>query len=124
MSYSENYKNPKWQKKRLEVLNRDEFTCQSCHSTEKTLNIHHCVPYRKGAMPYDYKNDELVTFCEDCHKEISEKIRYCMAIIMDRCWCTSSADEISKVIGTLNGIMPNELVQLYKLIKKHLNGTG
>ena len=30
MNYSEQLKSPKWQKKRLEIMQRDKFTCQLC----------------------------------------------------------------------------------------------
>lgn len=66
-SYSEKLKDPKWQKKRLEILNRDEFTCQSCFDNESTLHIHHKV-YNKDCEPWDIDNESLITLCEDCHE--------------------------------------------------------
>ena len=45
MAYSEKLKNPKWQKKRLEILNRDNFTCIKCGDKETTLQIHHFKYY-------------------------------------------------------------------------------
>ena len=30
MGYSEKLKDPRWQKKRLEILERDNFRCQYC----------------------------------------------------------------------------------------------
>jgi hypothetical protein len=68
-TYYEKLKDPRWQRKRLEVMNRDDFTCLSCGSKDKTLNVHHKT-YRKGAEPWDYDNDNFATYCEDCHKEI------------------------------------------------------
>ena len=41
MTYKEKLLDPRWQKKRLEILNRDNFTCQCCGDDKKTLNIHH-----------------------------------------------------------------------------------
>ena len=41
MKYIDKLKNPKWQKKRLEILNRDEFKCCYCNDTETELQIHH-----------------------------------------------------------------------------------
>ncbi|STC97856.1 MULTISPECIES: HNH endonuclease [Elizabethkingia] len=64
--YLEKLKDPRWQKKRLEVLNRDEFTCMSCYSSDKTLHVHH-FNY-KGIDPWDTPTEELITLCEDCHK--------------------------------------------------------
>lgn len=71
MTYSQILKNPKWQKKRLEILQRDDFTCQKCFDTETTLHVHHCY-YRTGKKPWEYENTSLVTLCEDCHAEETE----------------------------------------------------
>lgn len=64
--YSDKFKDPRWQKKRLDILNRDEWTCQICFDTENTLHVHHRY-YLKGKDPWDYDNNVLVTLCEDCH---------------------------------------------------------
>lgn len=66
--YSEQLKSPKWQKRRLEILNRDKFTCQICGSTEKTLHVHHTI-YIPGRNIWEYEDDQLITLCEDCHAE-------------------------------------------------------
>ena len=63
-AYSEKLKNPKWQRKRLEVLNRDNFTCQHCKDTETELHVHH-LKYKKE--PYNADLDDLVTLCKECH---------------------------------------------------------
>lgn len=70
-NYSEKLKDPRWQKKRLEIFQRDKFTCQSlgCGSTEKTLHIHHLI-YQKGLEPWEYNEKFLLTLCEDCHADI------------------------------------------------------
>lgn len=64
MKYIDKLKNPKWQKKRLEILQRDEFTCCYCNDTETELQIHH-LKYNKE--PWDAKNEHLITLCKDCH---------------------------------------------------------
>lgn len=63
-AYSEKLKNPKWQRKRLEALNRDNFTCQHCKDTETELHVHH-LKYKKE--PFDADLEDLVTLCKDCH---------------------------------------------------------
>lgn len=68
-AYSELLKSPKWQKKRLEILNRDSFTCKKCGDTETTLHIHH-IEYHKGKKPWEYENQHLDTLCSECHKHI------------------------------------------------------
>lgn len=65
-TYSEKLKDPRWQKKRLEILNRDKFKCQSCGNGELTLHVHH-TKYIRGNDPWDYKDNFLVTLCELCH---------------------------------------------------------
>lgn len=65
--YWEQLRDPRWQKKRLEIMQRDEFTCQDCGDTGKTLNVHHGY-YAKGMAPWEYEDATLHTLCEDCHK--------------------------------------------------------
>lgn len=67
-TYAEMYRDPRWQRKRLEVMERAGFACQECSSTTKTLNVHHRL-YRKGAAPWAYEDSELMCLCEDCHSE-------------------------------------------------------
>lgn len=69
MSYSEYLKDPRWQKKRLEIFERDEWECRGCFDTTKTLHVHH-THYEKGLKPWEYENYSLITLCEDCHKRM------------------------------------------------------
>ena len=76
--YSDSLKDPRWQKKRLEILNRDDWTCQICGSKDKMLHVHH-ISYVKGRKPWEYENDLLITLCEKCHaddKKNREEIYY------------------------------------------------
>lgn len=73
MTYSEKLKSPKWQKKRLEIMQRDNFKCRSCSSVDKQLQIHHIIYINKYKNPWDYSNEFLITLCEDCHKYESEE---------------------------------------------------
>ena len=65
-TYSEKLKNPLWQKKRLEILQRDDFTCQHCGDVKNTLHVHH-LAYLKFMDPWEYEPEYLVTLCEKCH---------------------------------------------------------
>ena len=65
-TYSEMLKDPRWQRKRLEILNRSNFTCEDCGAADKTLHVHH-KQYRKGALPWEYSDRELAALCEGCH---------------------------------------------------------
>lgn len=64
-TYYQKLQSPKWQKKRLEILNRDNFTCVKCGDTETQLHVHH-KKYTKE--PYDAPNKDLETLCKHCHK--------------------------------------------------------
>lgn len=70
-SYSELLQDPRWQKKRVEVLLRDEFRCQHCGNNEETLHVHH-LRYEKGKMPWEYDNSGLITLCHRCHEAESK----------------------------------------------------
>ena len=72
ISYIELLKDPRWQKKRLEILQRDNFTCQICPrtKTKSTLQVHH-KKYIKGKNPWEYENEDLITVCEQCHEIIT-----------------------------------------------------
>lgn len=65
-SYSDKLRHPKWQKKRLEILNRDGFCCRTCFDDEETLHVHHMV--YQGENPWETENKYLVTLCEYCHE--------------------------------------------------------
>lgn len=68
VSYKEQIKSPNWQKRRLDILNRDSFTCQICGDTETTLHVHHTI-YIPGRNIWEYEDDQLITICENCHEK-------------------------------------------------------
>lgn len=72
-NYSELLKNPKWQRKRLTIMNRDKWRCSLCWNKERTLHVHH-LKYIKGKKPWEYPNDYLMTLCEDCHEHVEFEI--------------------------------------------------
>jgi hypothetical protein len=67
MSYSDKLKDPRWQKKRLQILDRDDFTCRYCSDTETELHVHH-LEY--NGEPWQQSNDKLITLCKHCHYAI------------------------------------------------------
>lgn len=64
-AYAEKLKDPRWQKKRLEILSRDNWSCYWCGDTESTLHVHHTVYV--GENPWDTWDECLLTLCEGCH---------------------------------------------------------
>ena len=86
MSYSKKLKDPRWQKRRLDILSRDKFTCKLCLTETETLHVHH-KRYIKGGEPWDAPDSALVTLCETCHSEeagMSEAISELVDMIRDR----------------------------------------
>ncbi len=67
MTYSEKLRDPRWQKLRLKILERDNWRCVLCSGADKNLQVHHVV-YRKKE-PWDYPEYLYQTLCEDCHEE-------------------------------------------------------
>lgn len=73
--YSELLKDPRWQKRRLEIMQRDNFTCQMCGNgltSGVPLNVHHYV-YHKGYLPWEYPDNDLITLCRECHHKLHKE---------------------------------------------------
>jgi hypothetical protein len=68
-SYSEKLKDPRWQKKRLEILERDQWMCRRCCDKTETLHVHH-TQYR--SEPWDVPSEFLLTLCKECHDRVEE----------------------------------------------------
>jgi len=82
MSYYDELKSPKWQKKRLEIMKRDNFECQFCGNGEKQLKVHHIV-YMPNTKLWEYDNELLITLCEEHHKEIHEMNKIFALVALD-----------------------------------------
>jgi len=73
-SWQRNYWLARWQNPRYGLrsltLRRDQYTCQACARTEHSsrLHAHHIVPH-KGDMSLFWNPANLMTLCEDCHRE-------------------------------------------------------
>lgn len=66
--YQKKLLDPRWQKKRLEILERDKWECFWCGDKTSTLHVHHLY-YMQEQEPWDYPVDALVTLCAECHEE-------------------------------------------------------
>lgn len=72
MDYKEQFSDPRWQKRRLEILQRDGFMCQKCGDNKTTLHVHHKF-YTDGKCVWEYGDAALITLCSECH-ELEEKL--------------------------------------------------
>jgi RNA-directed DNA polymerase len=52
-----------WQELRRQILERDQYACQNCHSRE-ILEVHHIKSRRQGGKDVP---ENLITWCENCH---------------------------------------------------------
>lgn len=66
-TYVELLRDPRWQKKRLEVLQSKDWACEACGVNDETLHVHH-KHYVQHREPWDYENIQLVVLCERCHQ--------------------------------------------------------
>lgn len=70
--YHQLLKDGRWQRRRLEIMQRDDFKCTKCGTTND-LNVHH-LRYIDGRKPWEYEDADLVTLCGDCHKATHEEM--------------------------------------------------
>lgn len=71
LQYWQKLQDPRWQRKRLEVLQRDHFTCRQCGDETRRLDVHHEY-YVSQRQPWEYPLSAYKTLCSECHKEIKE----------------------------------------------------
>ncbi len=72
MDYVEKLKDPRWQKRRLEMLEKASWKCEICMDDKNTLHVHH-LSYRDRQEPWEYDDGELVVLCHECHEIIHGK---------------------------------------------------
>lgn len=66
--YWQKLQDPRWQKKRLEILNEAGFECECCGDTKSQLQVHHGY-YEKGKEPWEYDDETLWCLCDRCHED-------------------------------------------------------
>lgn len=71
MTYSEKLKDPRWQRRRLELFANANWRCEYCSRRDKTIHAHH-IHYIKGRNPWEYPNELMAVLCSDCHAEKHE----------------------------------------------------
>lgn len=97
--YAQKLRDPRWQKKRLKILERDLWSCQQCGDTESTLHVHH-RRYSPGD-PWDAPDEWLLTLCEECHAEETEQLPVALKSLCDVMRTRFMADEISFIAWRL-----------------------
>jgi hypothetical protein len=103
MTYKEKLLNPKWQKKRLEIFQRDNYACQCCGDKENTLNVHH-RRYLKVESPWDYPDNLLVTLCVSCHEEETNFMQQYIEVIIEQLRDKFFSGDVLDLAAAINGI--------------------
>lgn len=101
-TYADKLKDPRWQKKRVHVLQRDEFTCQDCGGTRDTLHVHHCA--YTGMDPWDAPLNILLTLCDGCHErrqELENDAHTILGQIMARLKSDGRRSELDTLVSEL-----------------------
>jgi len=73
MEYWQKLKDPRWQKLRLEAMQKSDFCCDMCSDGKSTLNVHH-KEYFRGYEPWEYRIEQLAVLCEECHKNLHNNV--------------------------------------------------
>ena len=71
LSYAQLLKHPRWQRKRLKIMERDGSRCKKCRNTERQLHVHHLKYTAK--LPWLELNKNLSTYCYVCHMKTHKK---------------------------------------------------
>lgn len=79
-SYSDKLKDPRWQKTRLKIMERDGWKCVVCGNHEDTFHVHH-TRYERGKDPWDYSPELLITLCASCHECYHQNLDAAIAFV-------------------------------------------
>ena len=71
-SYKKKLLDPRWQKRRLQILERDFWMCMECGCKTRTLHVHN-LRYHPSGNPWESPDEDLTTFCDRCHKQAHNK---------------------------------------------------
>jgi len=99
--YSEKLKDPRWQKKRLQILERDNWACYWCGDKETTLHVHHL--WYQGRNPWDTEDEGLQTLCSECHDVNHLELSELEKNLIDCLRCRDRGDK--EVIKMLNSFI-------------------
>ena len=113
MTFTEQIKHPEWQKKRLQILKRDEFRCTNCDSKNDTLHVHHYL-YKTDKKIWEYEDKYLTTLCDVCHGNwhaMNDKIKEIL------CVDATTIIQFYEIFNLIKNESLYELMQIYKLIR-------
>ena len=100
LSYKEQLQHPNWQRKRLQVFERDNFSCKICGNTENQLSVHHLCYFPKMHI-WDYDNELMITVCPEHHKQLQFDLPKLAGLIAYKLLISLDVNLIDKFINGL-----------------------
>lgn len=129
MDFKEQYKHPKWQKRRIDYMNQliesndlHNPICEWCQSDEKQLHLHH-IQYKNDFKIWEYEDDELILLCSDCHSEIHKINEEIKSYLNEASKCNEVFLSIYEVLYLMNN-MNICLIHVPDLILNSLKFAG
>lgn len=115
MKYADKLKDPRWQKKRLKIMERDNWTCRGCGRDDNQLQVHHL---RYSNEPWEIGDDDLITFCHECHESAEASISSIKdgLVKTQRISGVTGLDEIDRIITELVALEPKDLMGVRKMV--------
>lgn len=117
MTYAEQLKSPKWQKKRLEILERDNFECQSCGCEDKQLHVHH-KSYEYGKLAWEYDSINYISLCHYCHKDITKNLNDIKSHIASMFHDIDNTYYLERIILSVSKMTPDKLQETLNFVRK------
>lgn len=74
MTYLDKLNDINWKIRRKEILELDNYKCSRCGTKDETLNVHHLC-YIPGREPWEYQDNQLITLCEVCHRQVHKELK-------------------------------------------------
>jgi hypothetical protein len=99
------YQDPRWQRTRLRIFERDNWQCRKCGSTQSNLQVHH--KKYESQVPWETADRYLVTLCRTCHERVTELQREVRDIIAE-----VPVDQIAMLVDMMrraSGLAPDPL---------------
>jgi hypothetical protein len=120
-AYLEKLRDPRWQKLRLKIMERDHWACCACGAKDKTLHVHH---WRYSGEPWESPPEDLSTLCETCHvREGRDRPAIEAALIQtlrDANWCCNDLLLLRGMLLKLRSRYPSVLSGLNGLLATYL----
>lgn len=119
-TYSEKLLDPRWQKRRLELLEAADWTCRECGTKTQTLHVHH-GHYKRAADPWNYPDGVMHVLCDGCHGEMQGYMAQTHEIIgfLSKYELLALSEFLSAARGS-----PNSTIKLFSLLEKVVSAAA